>query len=242
MEPAQEMIPQAGTLFGVGLGPGDPDLVTRRAARLIEGATVIAYPALAGGDSLARSIAADMIPPGAREILIDLPMTTDRAPAQAAYDAGAARIAEALEAGQDVVTLCEGDPFFYGSFMYLHARLAPRFRVQVVPGVTSVTACAALAGLPLAARNEAMTVLPGPLDDDALAARIRSADTLVLMKVGRHLPRLRALLAREGLLDAAVYVERASLPSQRVMPLAEAPNAAPYFSMILVTKGADPWL
>lgn len=234
--------PTTGTMYGVGLGPGDPDLITRRAARLIEGAAVLAYPTLAGGDSFARAIAADLIAPGTREIVVDLPMTTDRAPAQAAYDRGAAEIAAELDAGRDVVVLCEGDPFFYGSFMYLHARLATRYRVEVVPGVTSVTACAARAGLPLAARNEVLTVLPGPLPDDALRARIRDADTLILMKVGRHLPRLRALLVAEGLADRAVYVERASLPAERVLPLADAPDAAPYFSMILVTKGADPWL
>ena len=231
-----------GTLFGVGLGPGDPDLITRRAARLIAGAGVVAYPTLAGAASFARSIAADLIAPDTREIVIDLPMTTDRAPAQAAYDRGAAAIAAELDAGADVIVLCEGDPFFYGSFMYLHARLAPRYDVEVVPGVTSVTACAARAGLPLAARNEALTVLPGPLPDDALRDRLRMADTLILMKVGRHLPRLRALLIAEGLAGRAVYVERASLPNERVLPLADAPDAAPYFSMILVTKGADPWL
>jgi len=229
-------------VYGVGLGPGDPDLITRRAARLIAGAAVLAYPTLAGAPSFARSIAADLIAPGTREIVIDLPMTTARAPAQAAYDRGAAAIAAELDAGRDVIVLCEGDPFFYGSFMYLHARLTARYAVEVVPGVTSVTACAARAGLPLAARNEALTVLPGPLPDAALRDRLRDADTLILMKVGRHLPRLRALLVAEGLADRAVYVERASLPAERVLPLAEAPEVAPYFSMILVTKGADPWL
>ena len=230
----------SGTLHGVGLGPGDPDLITRKAARLIEAATHVAYPSLAGGDSLARAIAADLIPAGAEEIRIDVPMTRDRAPAQACYDAGAARIAEALAAGHDVVCLCEGDPFFYGSFMYLFARLRGRFEVRVVPGVTSLTACAAAAALPLTARNEVLTVLPGPLPDDVLADHLRRADTLVLMKVGRHLPRLRALLDREGL--SGTYVERATTGVEVVLPLAEAPAAAPYFSMILVTKGADPWL
>lgn len=231
-----------GTLYGVGLGPGDPDLITRRAARLIEAATVVAYPSLAGGDSLARAIAADLIPEGAREIRMDVPMTRDRAPAQAAYDTGAAQIAEALDAGQDVVCLCEGDPFFYGSFMYLFARLRVRYSVDIVPGVTSLTACAARAALPLTARNEVMTILPGPLPDAALRAHLRAADTLVLMKVGRHLSRLRALLSDEGLLAAATYVERATLGAEQVLPLAQAPDPAPYFSMILIAKGADPWL
>lgn len=232
----------SGTLFGVGLGPGDPQLITRRAAHLIENARVIAYPSLAGGDSLARGIAADLIPAAAREIRIDIPMSTDRAPAQAAYDAGAAEIAQALDAGLDVVVLCEGDPFFYGSFMYLFARLSPRYATEIIPGVTSVTACAARASLPLSARNEVLTVLPGPLPDAELSRHLDLADTLVLMKVGRHLPRLRALLEARGLAGKATYVERATLGSERVLPLAQAPDAAPYFSMILIAKGADPWL
>jgi precorrin-2/cobalt-factor-2 C20-methyltransferase len=231
-----------GTLYGVGLGPGDPELITLKAARLIAGAAVVAYPALAGSDSFARSIAASLIPGTAREIVMDVPMTTARGPAQKAYDAGAARIAAELDAGLDVVCLCEGDPFFYGSFMYLHARLAARYDVQVIPGVTSVTACAAVAGRPLVARNEVLTVLPGPLPEDKMRARIREAETLAIMKVGRHLPKLRALLDSEGLTDRSVYIERATLAEEVRLPLADAPETAPYFSMIVVTKGADPWL
>jgi precorrin-2/cobalt-factor-2 C20-methyltransferase len=231
-----------GTLFGVGLGPGDPDLITRKAARLIRAARVIAYPTLAGGESFARSIAAALIPAGAREIAMDVPMTTERAPAQAAYDSGAAEIAAALEAGHDVVCLCEGDPFFYGSFMYLHARLKDRFPVEVVPGVTSLTACAARAGQPLAARNERVTVLPGPLPEAELRERIAGAESVAVMKVGRHLPKIRAVIGDLGLTARAVYVERATLDEEVVLPLAEAPERAPYFSMILIAKGADPWL
>ncbi|WP_341368553.1 precorrin-2 C(20)-methyltransferase [Yoonia sp. BS5-3] len=234
--------PSRGVLYGVGLGPGAPDLITLRAARLIERASVIAYPALAGADSFARAIAADLIAPGAREIVMDVPMSTDRAPAQAAYDKGAAAIAAALDGGQDVVCLCEGDPFFYGSFMYLFARLSGRYDVEVVPGVTSITACAARAAMPLAARNERLTVLPGPLSEDELRARIADAESVAIMKVGRHLPKIRQVIDALGLTDAAVYIERASLPQEVVLPLADAPENAPYFSMILLTKGADPWL
>ena len=231
-----------GILYGVGLGPGAPDLMTLRAARLIEGASVVAYPTLAGADSFARAIAADLITKNAQEIVMDVPMSVERAPAQAAYDKGAAEIAAALDAGQDVVCLCEGDPFFYGSFMYLFARLSDRYRVEVVPGVTSITACAASAGLPLAARNERLTVLPGPLPEAELRARIDGAESVVIMKVGRHLAKIRAVIADLGLTASAVYVERATLPQEVVLPLAEAPEKAPYFSMILLTKGADPWL
>ncbi|MEM8536669.1 MAG: precorrin-2 C(20)-methyltransferase [Pseudomonadota bacterium] len=232
----------SGTLYGVGLGPGAPDLITLRAARLIESAKVIAYPTLAGTDSFARSIAADLITAQATEIVMDVPMTVERAPAQAAYDAGAAQIASALDQGHDVVCLCEGDPFFYGSFMYLFARLSTRYRVEVVPGVTSVTACAARAGMPLAARNERLTVLPGPLPEAELRARIAGAESVVIMKVGRHLAKISGVIDALGLTEKAVYVERATLPQEVVMPLAKAPETAPYFSMILLTKGADPWL
>ena len=231
-----------GTLYGVGLGPGAPDLMTLRAARLIENAAVIAYPTLAGADSFARSIAADLIPQDAIEIVMDVPMSVERAPAQAAYDEGAAKIAQSLEAGQDVVCLCEGDPFFYGSFMYLHARLKDRFEIKVVPGVTSVTACAAEANRPLVARNERLTVLPGPMDEATLRARIAGAEAVAIMKVGRHLPKIRAVIEDLGLTDSATYIERATLPEQVVLPLSQAPDKAPYFSMILLTKGADPWL
>lgn len=232
----------SGTLYGVGLGPGAPDLMTLRAARLIEAAKVVAYPTLAGGESFARAIAADLISDDVREIVMDVPMTVERAPAQEAYDTGAAAIAAALDAGEDVVCLCEGDPFFYGSFMYLFARLSGKYQVEVVPGVTSVTACAARAGMPLAARNERLTVLPGPLPEDELRARIEGAESVVIMKVGRHMAKIRAVIDGLGLTDNAVYVERATLPQEVVSPLADAPEKAPYFSMILLTKGADPWL
>lgn len=231
-----------GTLYGIGLGPGDPELITLKAARLIKGATTIAYPTLAGADSFARSIAKDLIKPETVEIRMDVPMSTDRAPAQAAYDIGAAEISKVLETGENVVCLCEGDPFFYGSFMYLNARLTARFNVEIIPGVTSVTACAARAKMPLAARNERLTVLPGPLPEKELTARIEGAESVVIMKVGRHLAKIRRVIEGLGFTDQAMYVERATLPEEVVLPLSQAPEKAPYFSMILLTKGADPWL
>ena len=232
----------SGILYGVGLGPGDPGLITVKSSRLISKARVIAYPSLAGGQSFARSIAAGLISPDAEEIVMDVPMTVERAPAQAAYDIGAKNIAAALDRGEDVVCLCEGDPFFYGSFMYLYARLASDYQVKVVPGVTSVTTCAARAGMPLAARNERLTVLPGPLPTEELRVRIEGAESVAIMKVGRHLSKIRAVIADLGLTDKAAYIERASLPDELVCPLAQAPETAPYFSMIILTKGTDPWL
>lgn len=235
-------VQKRGKVYGVGLGPGDPELMTLKAARLIRGASVIAYPSLAGGASFARSIAADFITAGTREIVMDVPMTVARGPAQAAYDLGAAQISAALDAGEDVIVLCEGDPFFYGSFMYVFARLKQAFDIEIVPGVTSVTACAAVAHLPLVARNEVMTVLPAPLEDRVLTEKLKSSDTLVLMKLGRHFARIRNVIEAAGLTDNSVYIERATGADEIVKPLKDAPDAAPYFSMILIVKGADPWL
>ncbi|TYC49262.1 precorrin-2 C(20)-methyltransferase [Rhodobacterales bacterium] len=232
----------SGTLYGVGLGPGDPELMTLKAHRLIAGAAVIAYPAPDTGESFARSIAADAIPAGAREIPIVVPMRVDRFPAQEIYDRAASEIAEVLSGGEDVVALCEGDPFFYGSFMYLFERLTGRFPVEIVPGVTSMTACAAQLRRPLTARNDVLTVIPGPLQDADIRSRIEAAQAVAIMKVGRHLMRLKSLLDDMGLLENAGYVERASLAEQKVFRLCDVSGeSAPYFSMILIYKGEEAW-
>ena len=230
-----------GKLYGIGLGPGASDLVTVRGARLIQNCDVVAYPALEDGKSFAREIAADYL--GSQtEIRIEIPMTVERVPAQTAYDIAAKKIATALSQGKNVAVLCEGDPLFYGSFMYLHARLSKSFQVEVVPGVSSIMACAAVASRPLVARNERLIVLPGPLEAEELKTNIIAQDTIAIMKVGRHIAKLKAVISDLGLTKKAIYIERASLGHQKVIPLAQAPSNAPYFSMILITKGADPWL
>ncbi len=231
-----------GTLYGVGVGPGDPELMTLRAYRLIESAKVVAYPAPDSGESFARSIAASAIPKDATEIPMIVPMRVERFPAQDVYAESAAAIAAHLEQGRDVIVLCEGDPFFYGSFMYLFVRLADRFPTEVVPGVSSLGACSAALRRPLTARNDVLSVIPGPLPDDELRDRIEAAQAIAIMKVGRHLPRIRALLDEMGVTEQAGYIERASLDEQTVLPLVDAPESAPYFSMILIYKGDDPWL
>ena len=231
-----------GILYGIGTGPGDPELVTRKAWRIVSAAPVVAYPAPEGGQSFARSIMAEAISTDATEIEMAVPMISGRAPAQSIYDEGAEAIAAHLDAGRDVAVLCEGDPLFYGSFMYILARLRDRFETRIIPGVTSMTACAAAHNHALLARNDILTVLPGTLDDATLAARLGECDAAVIMKVGRNLPRLRALLDQLGLTPHARYTSYASLPDQQVMPLAEAPEEAPYFSMIILYKGHDPWI
>jgi precorrin-2/cobalt-factor-2 C20-methyltransferase len=224
-----------GTVYGIGVGPGDPELVTIKALRILRAAPVIAYPAPVDGDSFARSIVAQFLAGGQREIAIRVPMLPERFPAQDVYDRAASEIGIEAAAGYDVAIICQGDPFFYGSFMYLFTRLAARFRVEIVPGVSSLTACAAAGGLPLAAREETLTVIPATLDEASLERRLASVEAAAIIKLGRHFVKVRDVLRRLGLADRAHYIERASLPNQRILKLAEV-NAAdvPYFAMILL--------
>lgn len=238
----QERNNMTGTLYGVGLGPGDPELITLKAHRLISTARVISYPAPDTGPSLARSIAASFIPEGIREIPVVIPMRESRFPAQEIYDQACSEIAGVLESGENVVCLCEGDPFFYGSYMYVFERLSPRFTSIVVPGVTSLTACAAALRRPLTSRTDVLSIIPGTLSDSEIEQRLEGAQSIAIMKVGRHLKRLRSLLERMNLLAQAGYVERASMSEQKVQPLAcVTAEKAPYFSMILIYKGDEAW-
>lgn len=224
-----------GTLYGLGVGPGDPELITLKAVRILQLADVIAYPAPDTGDSLARAIAAPHIPAGRTEIAIVTPMVPGKFPAHDVYDKYAAKIAEHLKAGRNVALLCEGDPFLYGSFMYVFARLDDDFPVEVVPGVSSLGACAAAAGAPLVSRHQVLTVLPATLDSSELERRIGDSQAAAVMKVGRHVERVRNTLKNLGRLGDAWYVERATMENQQVMPFAEFDaGTAPYFSMVLV--------
>ena len=231
-----------GTLYGLGIGPGDPELITLKALRLLRSAPVLAYPAPETGDSLARAIVESHLPGGQIEIPIRMPMRVERFPAQDVYDRAALELSGHLGAGRDVAVLCEGDPFLYGSFMYLFGRMAERFPVRVVPGVSSLTACAAVLGAPLVARNDVLTVLPAPLDTAILRGHLAAADAVAIVKLGRHFARVRDVLVELGLDDRARYVERATMETQRLLPLDRvAPSAVPYFSMILVHKRGEAW-
>lgn len=231
-----------GKAIGIGVGPGDPELMTLKGARILSQSTVVAYPAPEEGDSLARRIAAPHLPDNATEIVIRMPLSANRFPVEGVYDRAAAEIAAHLAAGRDVAILCEGDPFFYGSFMYLFARLAKDWPVEVVPGVSSLTACAAMSRKALAAQNDVLTVLPAPLPDDILRDRLAASDAAAIIKVGRHLPRINALLQEMGLADQAEYIEHATMADQHHAPLSELIGAkAPYFSMILVHRRGAAW-
>ncbi len=220
------------------MGPGDPDLVTLKALKILQAADVIAYPKPENGTSFVRSIAAPHLAGWQEELEISVPMVpADRFPANGVYDRAAEEIAVRANAGKKIAVLCEGDPFFYGSFMHLFTRLAERFEVEVVPGVSSLAAGAAALGLPLAERNETIAILPAPLDESVLEERLAATEVAVVMKVGRHLPKVRRVIERLGLTARARYIERASLPAERACALAEVrEETAPYFSLIYVMR------
>ncbi len=228
-----------GRLYGLGLGPGDPELVTLKALRLLRAAPVVAYPAPEDGESFARTIVAEWLDRGQPEISIRFPMRPGPPPA-AIYEAAAAQLAAVMDAGDDIAYLCQGDPLFYGSFAGILTRLAGRYTVTIVPGVSSLTACAAAAAEPLVQRDETLSVIPATLPEDELAARLAQAEFAAIIKLGRHFAKLRRVLARLGMLDGALYVERASLPNQLVAPLVTIdPASVPYFATALVRCRRD---
>jgi precorrin-2/cobalt-factor-2 C20-methyltransferase len=227
-----------GRLLGVGVGPGDPELLTLKAVRVLQESPVIAYVSAEGRPSRARRIAAPHLRAGQQEINTALPMQPARELAQAAYDEAASRIGTELERGQDVAVLCEGDPLLYGSFTQLFDRLGERYPTEVVPGVMSLTAAAATARAPLVRRTQSLAVLPATLPIDALATHLAQVDAAVILKLGRRLRQVRALLQSLGMLDRAIYVEHASEARERVVRLADLDlDEAPYFSLILLPAG-----
>ena len=236
-----EAMSSPGTLFGLGVGPGDPELITLKALRVLRACPVVLYPAPERGDSLARAIAAPHLPGGQTEIAVRMALDSARFPAQAVYDAAARKVAAHLDAGRDVAALCEGDPFFYGSFVYLFGRLAGRHRVEVVPGVSSLLACPAALGSPLAARDDTLIVAPATLPEESLFDRLRGVDAVAVVKVGRHIGKVRRVLDRLGLLAQARYIEHATMANQQIRPLAEMGESAPYFSMVVVHARGEAW-
>ncbi|WIJ24443.1 precorrin-2 C(20)-methyltransferase [Devosia sp. RR2S18] len=232
-----------GKLIGVGTGPGDPELLTLKAARAIENADVVAFFAKQGNSSNAKAIVAGLIRPGTIEEPLGYPVTTEidrrhadyKSATTAFYEDAARRVASHLDAGRNVAVLSEGDPLFYGSYMHLHVRLAPRYDTEVIPGITAMSGCWSAAGLPLVQGDDILTVLPGTLEETDLAGRLDGSDGAVIMKVGRNLPKIRRALAASGRLDGAIYVERGTMANGYSMPLArKADDIAPYFALVLV--------
>ncbi|MFD4275232.1 precorrin-2 C(20)-methyltransferase [Streptomyces cyaneofuscatus] len=238
----------SGRLYGVGLGPGDPNLMTLRAVQVIGEADVIAYHSARHGRSIARSIAAAHLRPDHIEEPLVYPVTTEttdhpggyRGALEEFYKKAAARLAAHLDAGRTVAVLAEGDPMFYGSYMHMHKRLADRYATEVIPGVTSVSAAAARLGTPLVEGEEILTILPGTLPEEELTARLAATDTAVVMKLGRTFPAVRGAFEASGRLAEARYVERATMAGERTGDLADIdPASVPYFSVAVLPSRVD---
>jgi precorrin-2/cobalt-factor-2 C20-methyltransferase len=233
----------AARLIGVGVGPGDPELMTLKALRALRDADVVAHFAKAGNASRARTIAAAHLRADVAELPLLYPVTTEipkYAPAYcseiaAFYDGCAQTIAAHLDAKRTVAVLSEGDPLFYGSYMHLHARLSARYPTEVIAGVTGMSGCWSAVGAPIAQGDDVFTVLPGTLHEEELERRLADADAAVIMKLGRNLPKVRRALARSGVLGRALYVERGTMKDAVVMRLADKiDDCAPYFAIVLV--------
>ncbi|MNG98300.1 Precorrin-2 C(20)-methyltransferase [compost metagenome] len=237
------MMTPRGRLLGLGVGPGDPELITVKALRLLREAPVVGYFVAKGKRGNAFGIIEAHLQ--AEQTLLPLvyPVTTEALPAPLSYeqvisdfyDEAAVQVAEHLDAGRDVAVICEGDPFFYGSYMYLHDRLAQRYEAEVIPGVCSMLGGASVLGAPLVYRNQSLSVLSGVLPAEELKRRLADADAAVIMKLGRNFPKVRAVLGELGLDGRALYVERATMANQKIVPMDEVdPQSSPYFSLIIV--------
>lgn len=233
----------SGRLYGLGVGPGDPELITVKALRLLTSAHVVAYFVAKGKKGNAFGIIEAHLKENQTRLPLVYPVTTESLEPPLCYetiiagfyDESALCIADHLEAGRDVAVICEGDPFFYGSYMYLHDRLAARFETEVVPGVCSMLGGAAVLGSPLVYRNQSLSVLSGVLPETELRERLATADAAVIMKLGRNFEKVRRVLTELGLAQRALYVERATMANQRIVALDEVdPMASPYFSLLIV--------
>ena len=234
---------QKGRLYGVGLGPGDPELVTLKSMKVLQSAPVVAWFAKRGKKGHARTIADGLIPRNALELPLVYPVTTEiphtdpdyNRQLAAFYDEASATLAGHLSAGRDVALLCEGDPLFYGSFMHPYIRLKDRFDVTICPGVTGMSGCWTATGIPVTWGDDVLSVVPGTLPRDELKKRLALADAVVVMKLGKNFQKVRDLLEEEGLLSRAFYVERGTMAGEIIMPLSDKTDGqAPYFSMIIV--------
>lgn len=237
------MSDRKGRLFGLGVGPGDPELITMKALRLLREAPVVAYFVAKGKKSNAFGIIENYLHAEQATVPLVYPVTTEKLEPPLCYesiisdfyDGAAHALAAHLDAGRDVAVICEGDPFFYGSYMYLHDRMAARYDTTVVPGVCSMLGGAAVLGAPLVYRNQSLLVLSGVLSAEELKERLSVADAAVIMKLGRNFDKVRAVLEALNLVGRALYVERATMQNQRIVPLDEVdPMASPYFSLIVV--------
>ncbi|ASJ71885.1 precorrin-2 C(20)-methyltransferase [Granulosicoccus antarcticus] len=237
-----------GKVTCVGLGPGDPDLMSVKADRLVRNASHVAYFRKRGRAGQARSIVDGLLRSDVTEFPMEYPVTTElcfsgddyKQQLAAFYEHWTAQLLS-LCGETDVIVLCEGDPFFYGSFMHLHSRLQGQVEVDIVPGITGMSGCWTATDIPITWGDDVLTVLMATLSEEELTRRATGDDALVIMKMGRNLPRVYRALTSAGRLQDAWLVERGTMPGQRVQRLQEVEGTVPYFSMVLVHgKGRRP--
>ena len=231
-----------GKIICTGLGPGDPDLMSLRAHRAVTSATQVAYFRKAGRAGQARRIVTGLLRADAVEHAMEYPVTTElpfdgpdyNDVLARFYDEWAARL-QGVAQTSDVVVLCEGDPFFYGSVMHLYSRLSGVVEMEVIPGITGMSGCWTATGQPITWGDDVLSVLMGTLPEEELVRHMAQADALVVMKTGRNLPKIRRALGASGRLDAAWLVEAGTMPNQRIQKLTEANiEECPYFAIVLV--------
>ena len=232
-----------GTLYGIGVGPGDIRYLTLRAAALVRDVDVIAFFAKRGLQGNARGIVDPLIAPHRHELRLEYPVTNEIPPEDPSYQQQISRfyeesvemLAALLRQGKSVGLLAEGDPFFYGSFMHMWLRLEAIFPLEVVPGVTGMSGCWTRANAPITWGNDILSVLPGTLGEEQLIRRLTETDAAVIMKVGKNLAKVRRAVTAAGMLARAIYVQRGTMKGEQIMPLSECPDGnGPYFSMVLI--------
>lgn len=238
-----------GTLYGVGLGPGDPELVTLKARRILRSVPTLLLPVRHAEDpGYAWAIAEPHLVPG-QQLAVRLPFPHERGDPDldAQWDGNCRRILELMADSRDAAFLTEGDPLLYSTFIQVASRLrvaAPDLPIEIVPGVTSITAAAAAAGQPLVARGGRLAVVPALYGTDELRRTLEDFDTVVLLKANRVLEQVRPVLDDLGLAERATLVARCGRPEQRVVRGLQnlRPSDLDYFSLIIVrnhTRGRD---
>ena len=232
-----------GRLFGLGLGPGDPELITLKALRLLKATRHIAAFAKAGRQGHAERIIAPHLEPTHKLMRLEYPVTTEiefnaeayKTALRQFYEKSSAHIAALLRSGDDVALVCEGDPLFYGSFMHIFIRLRNEFSCEIVPGIAGMAGAWSAAQVPMTWGDDVMAIIPSTLDANAIKARLQQADAAVIMKIGRNFAKVRQALTEAGRFDEAIYVERGTMSGQMIQPLADyRGQTPPYFSLILI--------
>lgn len=232
-----------GRLFGLGVGPGDPELVTVKAVKCLEQSDVIAYPTATGTKSNAKASVAPYIKPTHQLLPLTYPVTAGPVADSAAYqplltrfyDETSEEIAKLLEAGKNVSIICAGDPFVFGSYMYWHARLSERFETLVVPGISSILAAPVQLGMPLCHREDIVSIIPATLSEEELVTQLKNCGSAVIMKLGRTFEKVARALEQAGIMENAYYVERATWEKERILKVRDVkPQDVTYFSVIVI--------